>query len=61
VKPFTRLAVVIFILIAVLQFVRVVSGWEVMLNDKMVAPWVSVVACIVAAGMAVMVWRENRR
>ena len=60
-KPFTTLAVVLFLLIALLQLLRFVFGWEVTINAITVPVWVSGIACVIAAGLAVMVWRETRK
>jgi len=57
-KPFTTIAVVVFSLVALLQLVRVGAGWEVTINGISVPTWASVVACVVAAALAVMLWRE---
>jgi hypothetical protein len=59
-KPFTTIAVAVFSLVAVLQLLRVLMGWEVVIAGVNIPIWASVVAFAVAAGLAVMVWRENR-
>ena len=58
-KPFTRTAVAIFSLIALLQLLRFTLGWEVTVNGMTVPVWVSGLAFVVAVGLAVMVWRET--
>ena len=60
-KPFTATAVVLFSLIALLQLLRVLLGWEVTVNGVHVPLWASGLAFAIAAGLAAMVWRENRR
>jgi len=60
-KPFTSIAVIVFLLIALLQLLRFVLGWEVTLNGATVPVWLSGVAFVVAGALAAMVWRENRR
>ena len=60
-KPFTRIAVGLFTLIAVLQLLRFVLGWEVTINGVSIPVWASAVAFVVAAGLAVTVWREAHR
>jgi len=60
-KPFTIIAVVLLSLIALLQLLRFVLGWEVMVNGVTVPVWVSGIAFVIAAGLAVMVWRESRK
>ena len=59
-KPFTLLAVIVFALVAALQLLRVVMGWEIVINGFSVPPWASIVACVIAAVLAAMVARENR-
>jgi hypothetical protein len=36
-------------------------GWDVTLNGARVPVWLSGIAFVVAGGLAVMVWLENRR
>ena len=60
-KPFTLIAVVLFSLIAAMQLLRFVLGWEVTVNGVGIPVWASGIAFVVAAGLAVMVWREARR
>ena len=60
-KPFTSIAVVVFALVALLQLLRVALGWDVTVNGYLVPPWFSVIACVVAATLAWMLWREARR
>jgi hypothetical protein len=59
-KPFTTIAVAVFSLVALLQLLRVLMGWEVVIAGVQIPPWASVVAFVVAGGLAVLVWRENR-
>jgi len=59
-KPFTLIAVVLLSLIALLQLLRFVLGWEVTVDGVTVPVWVSGIAFVIAAGLAVMVWRETR-
>ena len=60
-KPFTNFAVVLFSLIALLQLVRFLLGWEVTVNGVPIPLWASGVAFVVAIALAAMVRRENRR
>ena len=57
-KPFTTIAVVVFALIALLQLLRAISGWEVTVNGIAIPIWASVIAFLVGAGLAIMLWRE---
>lgn len=59
-KPFTTIAVIVFSLIALLQLLRFVLGWEVVVNGLMMPVWASGIAFVIAAALAVMLWREAR-
>lgn len=59
-KPFTTVAVVVFSLVALMQLLRIALAWEVTVNGILIPWWASVVACVVAATLAFMVWRETR-
>lgn len=59
-KPFTTLACVLFALIALVQLARFVEAWPVSINGVAVPVWASAIACLVAAALSVMVWREKR-
>ena len=59
-KPFTTIATIVFTLVAVLQLVRVLEGWDIAIGGFHVPMWASLVAAAFAALLAVMVWRENR-
>jgi hypothetical protein len=60
-KPFTAVAVVVFLVVALLQLLRVVSAWEITVNGFSIPLWASVIACVVAATLAFMLWREARK
>jgi hypothetical protein len=60
-KPFTRIAVVVLWLIALPQLLRFIAGWGVTLNGAPVPLWLSMLVAVLAAGLAVMVWRERPR
>ena len=59
-KPFTTIAVVVFSLVALLQLLRIVLGWDVTVNGILIPDWASVIACVVAATLAFMLPREAR-
>jgi hypothetical protein len=60
-KPFTTISILFLALIAILQLLRFILGWEVTLNGAVVPVWLSGVAFVVAGGLALMVWREHRQ
>lgn len=59
-KPFTATAVVLFGLIAIVHLLRLFTGWQVTVAGFVIPVWVSLPGLIVAAGLALMVWREAR-
>jgi hypothetical protein len=59
-KPFTVVAVVVLLLVSLLQLLRLVLGWAITIDGVAIPLWASGVACVVAAGLAAMVWREVR-
>ena len=59
-KPFTVISIVVLSLIAILQLVRFILGWEVSVNGVAIPVWVSAIAFVVAGGLAAMLWRESR-
>ena len=59
-KPFTALAILVFTGVAALQLIRVVMGWEVLVDGFEVPLWASGLAFFVAGGLAIMLWREAR-
>jgi hypothetical protein len=61
VKPFTTIAVILFSLIALLQLVRFILSWEVTVNGITIPVWASGIAFVIAAALAVMLWREARQ
>ena len=60
-KPFSAIAAVVFVLVALMHLLRLILGWSVMVNSVSIPLWISVIAGLVAASLAVMVWREARQ
>ena len=60
-KPFSAIAAVVFALVALAQLLRLALGWSIVVNGISIPLWASAIACLVAGGLAVMVWREARR
>jgi hypothetical protein len=58
-KPFTLAAVTVFSIVALVQLLRLLMGVEVTIEGFAVPLWASGVAVVVAAGLAVTVWRER--
>ena len=59
-KPFTTLAVAVFALVALAHLCRLILGFDVMVAGTTLPQWLSLPGLIVAAGLAVMLWREAR-
>jgi len=60
-KTSTTLAIVFLGLLSLLQLTRVLLGWSVIVNGVPVPIWASVVACLIAGALALMLLRESRR
>ena len=60
-RIFSNIAAVLLALIAVLQALRFAMGWPLVVDGFAVPTWASAVACIVAAWIAIGLWREARR
>jgi len=60
-KPATVAAAILLMVVAILQLLRAVAGVQVMVGDSVIPIWVSVVAFVVAGGLAIGLWREARR
>ncbi len=60
-KPFTSLAIVVLALLSLLQLARVLLGWTVVVNGFAVPIWASVIAAVIAGGLALMLYRERGR
>jgi tellurite resistance protein TehA-like permease len=59
-KPFTTIASILFVLVAILHVLRLIYGWEVTINDVAIPMWVSIIGVFIPAGLAVLLWRESR-
>ena len=51
-KSYARVAAIIFAIIAVLQLVRALSGWEITVNGAAIPLWASWLASVVAGALA---------
>jgi len=60
-KTFSRVAGLIFLLIAVMHALRLAFRWEVVLNGWSVPMWVSAVAIVIAAYLAFEGLKLGRR
>ena len=61
-KPITTIAAVLLGLIALVQLLRLVFGWGLVINETLVPMWLSVVVLLVFASVAVMpCWTAQTR
>ncbi|MEO7277470.1 MAG: hypothetical protein ABIW33_05555 [Sphingomicrobium sp.] len=60
-KPFTMLAVIIFALMAAAHAYRLVTHFQIILGSHPISEMVSIAGGVLAAVLAVMVYRESRR
>lgn len=58
-KPFTTLALAVFVVVAGLDFLRILMGWEVVIGGVMIPMWASYLGLLLAGGLAVMLRRES--
>ena len=60
-KPVSTIVVVVFALVAVVHLMRILQGWEVLVNGVSIPMWTSVVGVVIAGGLAILIWREAQR
>jgi len=60
-KPFTMITVVFLGLIAFGHLLRVVLGWEIVVNAIVIPVWPSVLVVLFFGWLAVGLWREAKR
>ena len=60
-KPFTRIASVVFAVVCLGHITRLSVGWDVTIHGVALPMWISVVGTVATAILSVMLWRESRR
>lgn len=60
-RPFTMVAAVVLLVVALAHLLRIIEGWQVTISDNSIPQWVSILAVIVAGGLSLMLFRESRR
>lgn len=60
-KPASFLAILLLALIALAHLLRLVFRVEVTVDGVSIPLWASVIACVVPALIALMLWRESRK
>ena len=51
-KPFTVIAIVVFAIVSLSHLLRYVLGWEVIINAVAIPMWLSLLAFVIAGGLA---------
>ena len=60
-RPFTRIAAIIFAIMALLHVYRLFTHFQVVLGSHVIPQSASIAAIIVAGALAVGLFRESRR
>ncbi len=60
-KPFSILAMLVFILVALAHLHRLLFEWEVLINEARMPMWISVLGVLIAGVLAYGLWRESRQ
>lgn len=60
-KPFSMISAAIFAVVAAVHVLRLIFGWAVTVDGITVPIWVSAVAALITAGLALMLFLEARR
>jgi uncharacterized SAM-binding protein YcdF (DUF218 family) len=58
-KPFTILSVAVLSFIALGHLLRMLFGWEAIINGVHIPLWASAIAVVFCGGLAYMLWRES--
>jgi hypothetical protein len=58
-KPFATATVAILALVAIVHLLRLLADWSVSVNGIDIPMWVSVIALLLAGGLALGLWRES--
>ena len=59
-RPRWVLAAALVSVVAVLQLVRAVAGWQVIVNGFSVPIWLSYIASVLLAIFAILLWKDLR-
>lgn len=60
-RPFTKLAAIIFAVIAFVHLLRLAYGWAVTIVGADVPTWTSVLGVVIAGMLAAGLWWESRK
>jgi hypothetical protein len=59
-KPFTTMSVAVLSFIALGHLLRMLFGWEAIINGLHIPLWASAIAVVIFSALAYMLWRESR-
>ena len=59
-KPFSKIAAVIFAIVALLHLARVILNLDLLVGDYKVPMWVSIVGSIIPLILSIGLWRESK-
>jgi hypothetical protein len=60
-KPSTIIAVIFLFLVSAAHLLRLVFKVQIMANTVEIPMWMSLLACIVTAALAIWLWTDNRK
>jgi hypothetical protein len=60
-RPATTAVTIFLVTISIGHFLRVIFQVKVIANGVTIPIWLSILACIVTAVLAFLLWRENRK
>jgi hypothetical protein len=59
-KPFTKIASVVFGVVAAIHLCRLVFPFSLVVGGFMVPLWFNAIGALIAASLAVLLWRESQ-
>jgi hypothetical protein len=60
-KPVTTIVVILLVAISIAHLLRLIFQVDIVANGVNIPVWLSILGCIVPAGLALILWRENRK
>ena len=60
-KPFTNVAVIVFVVISLMHLLRLFFGSDITMNGMIVPMWFSVPVFLITVGLALMLRREAHK
>jgi hypothetical protein len=60
-KTSTAVAAIFLVIVSLVHLLRVILQWKVTINTAEIPIWMSIVACIATAALAIWIWTENKK